>query len=123
MRIISYSTNRLLMALTDSAPYNEFGESAKPKRMSEAEIHSISDLLQPALGMDMQVEVADSCVTVTERPYLTDQVLDLEVERIKLTMVEDVVTGRHSAAKALPMKLTRMPVEMENVTLHYTDLA
>lgn len=121
MRMLTYFTARFLWALTESDPYEEFTQAAAKKPMLEHEINHIKDLCQPDLALDLLIEVQKTCVQVTERPYLTERSLELEIDNIKITQAEEVVTGRHASLRQLQMKLTRMIFEVEGVSLIYSD--
>ena len=123
MRVVSYFTNRFLWALTRSDPYEEFAPPMAKRRMTPHEVNTIKDLKQPDLGMDLEIEVLKSSLQVAERPYLTEKTMELEIESIKITQREEVVTGRHANLKQLAMKLTRMLFEMQGASLLYFDAA
>lgn len=114
MRVIGYFTNRFLWALTASDPYAEFQPPPAKSEMSIKEINDIKDLLQPDFDMDLQVEVVNSSVLVKERPYLDQRTLELEIERIKISVQEEAVMGRHANLPKLSMKLSRMNFDIES---------
>ena len=121
MRFIAYFTNVFLESLTSSQPYAKYEPVVEKKPMTEDEINSIKDLGQPENELDLEVQVIDSSIVISERPYLTQQYLEMQVEKVTITKEEVRVYNRHSNIKNFEMKLTKMPFLVENAVLLCVD--
>lgn len=119
LRVISYFTNRFLPSLTDTDPYAEFKEKESRQQMTEEEINEIKDLKQGDKTMDLLLEWSDFTFTLRERPYLSEQQIDINVERVDMTMLSDVLKGRHSNHPDLEMKMTKLLYKLTNITIKH----
>lgn len=121
LRVTSYFTNRFLPSLTDTDPYAEFKPRESRQKMTEEQINEIKDLKQSDNTMELLLELCDFTFTLRERPYLSDQQIDINVERVAMTMSSDVLKGRHSNHPDLEMKMTKLIYKLTNITMKHID--
>ena len=56
--------------------------------------------------MDLQIHVQDLTLSLRERPYIDKEQLDVDVDRIHVSMHNHILKGRHTNHADLEMKMT-----------------